>query len=272
MGREVKRVPLNFDFPLNKTWTGYICPLYGEVVGCSQCGGSGYSPAGELLLALWYEHLHEKAKEILTTHSGLFPPALTEFAKRVLFNAPIASAIRHYSGGWDRNLEQCDVDALVKEERLYGLPPNPTAADVNIWSRTGMGHDSINSWVCIVARAKTYGVDPMCSACKGEGNVKNIDLEARIEAWQKTEPPAGEGWQLWQTVSEGGPVSPVFSTPEELARWMSSKEDRHSGDYVEYGTALRFILGPGYVPFDLVHTGTGIMNGVTFAGMHSVDG
>lgn len=32
--------------------------------------------------------------------------------------------------------------------------------------------------------------------------------------------PKGEGWQLWQTVSDG-PTSPVFATAEELIDWMS---------------------------------------------------
>lgn len=33
------------------------------------------------------------------------------------------------------------------------------------------------------------------------------------------EPPKGDGWQLWQTVSDG-PISPVFATPEALIDWM----------------------------------------------------
>lgn len=33
------------------------------------------------------------------------------------------------------------------------------------------------------------------------------------------EPPVGEGWQLWQTVSDG-PISPVFATADELIDWM----------------------------------------------------
>lgn len=32
-------------------------------------------------------------------------------------------------------------------------------------------------------------------------------------------PPEGDGWQLWQTVSDG-PISPVFSTADELIDWM----------------------------------------------------
>lgn len=31
--------------------------------------------------------------------------------------------------------------------------------------------------------------------------------------------PKGEGWQLWQGVSDG-PISPVFATSEELVAWM----------------------------------------------------
>lgn len=34
-----------------------------------------------------------------------------------------------------------------------------------------------------------------------------------------TEPPKGDGWQLWQTVSDG-PISPVFATADELVDWM----------------------------------------------------
>jgi len=31
--------------------------------------------------------------------------------------------------------------------------------------------------------------------------------------------PTGDGWQLWQTVSDG-PLSPVFATADELIDWM----------------------------------------------------
>jgi hypothetical protein len=30
------------------------------------------------------------------------------------------------------------------------------------------------------------------------------------------------GWQLYETVSEGSPLSPVCATKDELAAWMSS--------------------------------------------------
>jgi len=49
-----------------------------------------------------------------------------------------------------------------------------------------------------------------CPLCYGE---KYINL--------RLEPPSGDGWQMWEDTSEGSPISPVFKTPEELAKWLS---------------------------------------------------
>lgn len=35
------------------------------------------------------------------------------------------------------------------------------------------------------------------------------------------EPPVGEGWQVWETVSEGSPTTPVFATREELIEHLT---------------------------------------------------
>ena len=51
--------------------------------------------------------------------------------------------------------------------------------------------------------------------------------------------PEGEGWQIWETVSEGSPVTPVFATPEELAKWCVENDN----DNGKYGLA-----GPGSKP------------------------
>lgn len=39
--------------------------------------------------------------------------------------------------------------------------------------------------------------------------------------WHPTEPPTGEGFQLWEYTSNGSPVSPVFASLEELAAWCA---------------------------------------------------
>lgn len=37
-----------------------------------------------------------------------------------------------------------------------------------------------------------------------------------------TGPPKGDGFQLWETTTEGSPVSPVFETLDELCEWCES--------------------------------------------------
>jgi hypothetical protein len=46
------------------------------------------------------------------------------------------------------------------------------------------------------------------------------------------EPPAGDGWQVWQTVG-GGPISPVFPDRAQVVDWLSGP------GYVASGWARR---------------------------------
>lgn len=67
-----------------------------------------------------------------------------------------------------------------------------------------------------------------------------------------TEPPTGDGYQLWETVSEGSPVSPVFEDREGLAWWLTTgAAGLARADSVP--AALRFI-DAGWAP-------TGVMTG-----------
>lgn len=72
----------------------------------------------------------------------------------------------------------------------------------------------------IETRAKRLGVYGKCPRCDGEGELWNSPEVKRLaDEWEREEPPEGDGWQLWQTVSDG-PISPVFSTADELIDWM----------------------------------------------------
>ena len=86
-------------------------------------------------------------------------------------------------------------------------------------------------------------------------------------SWE-IKPPAGDGWQLWETVSEGSPISPVFTTPEELARWMVSGRSAWMMP-TDYDAALRFITGSGWAPSMVFTPKTGFVDGVTFEGRQS---
>ena len=72
------------------------------------------------------------------------------------------------------------------------------------------------------------------------------DERAEADAWEPIEPPTGEGWQMWETTSEGSPSSPVFATAEELAEWCvdgATVFGRHRAGRDEW---LRIITGEDF--------------------------
>lgn len=71
---------------------------------------------------------------------------------------------------------------------------------------------------------------------------------------ERVEPPEGEGYQLWQTVSDA-PMSPVFATPEELARYMADLEAGSWDAGISYEKWLKFINGPGWAPSMMIVDG-----------------
>jgi len=56
MGREVKRVPLDFDAPINETWAGYCAPYE----RCPECKGDGYNEAGKRLTDVVARMMHDR--------------------------------------------------------------------------------------------------------------------------------------------------------------------------------------------------------------------
>lgn len=203
MGREIKRVAIDFDWPNDEVWKGYLNPYTPDK--CPICGGSGYNAATKQISDDWYDFANTGRK-------------------------------------WCNAIDQYEVDALLEHHRLMDfthkfesgkgwipVEPRPeiTADMVNKWNRTARGfdgHDSINQWICVETRAKRLGVWGECPNCKGSGDIFESDEnKEKYEAWERSEPPAGDGWQVWETVSEGSPVSPVFKTPDELIGWLIGK-------------------------------------------------
>jgi hypothetical protein len=290
MGRVVKRVALDFVWPLNQVWQGYKNEHYSESWDCPECEGSGSSPAMKELSDKWYGWSGTFRPE----HRGSTPfepehSAIQALARRNIEQAPeyygkgefavqreARRLAEHYNQGWCHHLNDDDVAALIEGGRLWDftrvfvpgegwkdkeVPTVPSAKEVNEWSLTGFGHDSINQWVVCGAEAKRLGIETHCPHCKGEGTLwSSPEAEARAEAWERTEPPAGEGYQIWETVSDGSPISPVFATPEELARHMEGT--RWGADEgTPYESWLAFIKGPGWAP-SLVMSSQGIQEGV----------
>ena len=219
MGRELKRVALDFAWPLNKVWSGYECPHQGE---CDKCDGTGSTLAARRLGDL-VSLLMLSAEDAV---SGKCHP--------YFIDAPL-----HNTSG-----KVCDASIMELTAGLAGRSPSR------------FGHDAIDRWSAIrkiVAAAgmpKAWGT---CTACNGEGVPP--DIHALQEAWKPTEPPTGEGYQVWETVSDGSPISPVFATPDELARHMALARD---GSYEQW---MKFITGPGWAP-SAVYDESGFRSGV----------
>jgi hypothetical protein len=141
---------------------------------CPHCEGSGLNPATKQLSDDWYD--------------------FAETGRR-----------------WDKKLTEVEVEALVRHRRITEVsgfngyfadetgkwmvwkdnekveceaPQMPTPEAVNLWaSGRGLGHDGINQWICVKARAQHLGVYGHCEHC--------------IEGYIYDEDKAKVGLQLW---------------------------------------------------------------------------
>jgi len=86
-----------------------------------------------------------------------------------------------------------------------------------------------------------YGMS--CDDCKLFAKYKNIEISSYgCPNFDILEPPKGDGWQMWQTTSEGSPISPVFESPEGLARWLAdTKASSFGNDTATYDQWLNMI-------------------------------
>lgn len=221
--RTLKRVPLDFAAPLNKVWEGYINPYPGPLT-CNLCDGSGYNTATKQIADEFYDHDGDGSR------------------------------------CWCNSITQDEVRALVDQNRLMDFTHTwkqgegwkrhedgyiPTADEVNRWNQRGFGHDAINCFILIEARARRLGVFGKCPVCNGEGTLPhpNEAIRKLHEEWKEYEPPAGAGYQLWETCSEGSPVSPVFASAEELADWCADNATIFASEKTSRENWLKMFVG-----------------------------
>lgn len=294
MGRKIKRVPLDFDWPLNKVWQGFLMPDSLSGNDCPDCKG-GYSDRAEYLKNRWYGYVPFMPEETGSSRLSAETPAVRAFAGHNVSNAPEyygtseAAIVREarrlanmWNKQWSHHLSQVDVDALVEAGRLMDFthtwtkdsgwqklepPVVPTAEQVNEWSIHSFGHDSLNQWIVAKAQCAREGVPDTCTTCDGHGSQEAYEGQrAEAEAWENTEPPTGEGWQLWETVSEGSPISPVLTDAEGLAQWLTTRDACWGAmkDPMTIEQARGFV-GAGWAPSMIGNAG-GIHDGATFVG------
>lgn len=264
MGRNVRRVPLDFDHPLNEVWPGFLSPY--DFPPCKDCDydapptimdrlfptprhGSGYTPEAYAIAQTFYPHM---------------------------IGGPMADRL-----AWCDKLGQAEVDNLIEEGRLRvwrgeWVKEPRTAAEVNADQRRGGlgGHDAINRGILVRFRCERLGILLHCPTCDGNGDIATTEERDAAENWEGTGPPEGDGWQLWETVSEGSPISPVCESAEALAAWLadpnrqkSRPDDEAPRDWMPYDAALKFV-NAGWAPSFMATPETGVVSGAEFIGWH----
>lgn len=234
MSRELKKVAPYFNWPLNQVWKGYLIPESICPKKCIHCDGSGYNEQTQEIANTFYDH--EGFGVTWSYEYNVAPDGSP--ATRPPWK------INGHSKSWQSKITQDEVQALVDKGRLMNFTHVfsqgngwerrldnyiPTAEEVNHWNENGMGHDGINRWILIETRAKRLGLYGHCPYCQGEGSIyQNEEQRKEYDEWKKTEPPSGDWWQVWETVSEGSPVTPAFATKAELVDYLTEYGDRQS--------------------------------------------
>ncbi len=93
------------------------------------------------------------------------------------------------------------------------------------------------------ADGKWYGDEPLPASATGLTYAEWNGNRPRPEDYMPTWPAESRThWQMYETTTEGTPISPVVATPEGLAQWLAEHGASTFGDMTtDYATWLRMI-------------------------------
>lgn len=216
MSRDIKRVPIDFDWPTDKVWQGYLMPAKFDEDKCMDCFCTGSTPARQWIgrIGLMLDQLVE---DIDTQDQGkpmhpwlaedTYPPTYTEH------NYELRQVTRHEVIRPSEDIIEF-AQELVKDDRY----------EHNRTVRRGfMSQNRYAFTEGLIRRAGLPEKWGWCKSCNGHGSTeKYVGQRDEAEKWERIEPPTGEGWQVWESVSEGSPISPVFPDSEGLIQWLMS--------------------------------------------------
>lgn len=236
MGREVRRVPANFDWEIGKTWEGFVNPYTDHVKPCHHCDRMGVNPATLELYHTFYDSRNNRVTWEYRFEDGRAVELLGT-TKR-----------------WQNQLTQDEYDAL-RESRDFKHPMTLEEFNrQNTHPTKGYNFDACDMWLMVRTRAERLGVYGKCEHCNGSGSIWDSKAwEALADAWKPIPVPEGEWWQVWETVSEGSPITPAFATADELVHHLVNKGTSWRRDGYTREQAEAFVKS-GYVPSMVIKT------------------
>jgi hypothetical protein len=233
MGRELRRVPLDFAWPINKLWVGFVNPHYRPCPENEKTCFDGNTAAGKWLDALshFIALLGEEAAvaphaEELQRRGRLYPhPYVQQFAQAPRHELPrdVTLAGRDIQDVAER---RAFFDHMHRNHHYRLLPLTPELQGLveglagkkceGSFGSAGIGYDLYNRLKSFAGITdEQWGI---CPVCGGEG--LDPAVKQQYEAWRPYGPPKGPGFQLWTTTNEGAPYSPVFDTLDALCQYL----------------------------------------------------
>lgn len=279
MGREIKRVPVDFRWPLNKVWGGFINPNHKPCPEENKTCFRGMSAAG-----MWFDAIvrfltmvGENGAENQPGHSEaerargcLFPhPYLTEFPQAPT-TGYATEVVKNADAMFPEEFQrQMKWQYIQRNSPIKVIEPDAGCAEMIralagfdkplqgglFGTYNGLQSAFYKRFQRMMKLPKGWD---QCSVCKGE-NI-HPDAKEAYDAWKETPIPTGEGWQMWETVSEGSPVTPVFPTAEGLVEHLVS-EMGHTRKAAE-----AFCVDGGWVPSMMI-VGNQMTSNVEIAGL-----
>lgn len=255
MGREIKRVPVDFDWPKDKVWHGYLQP---ESLRELPCPAGDECANGVTTARAWVD----KVCYLLL----MLNDDRNDQARGRPLHPYFDSIPRPYLDSHGSSAREIRPSADIQEfgEGLAGR------------GNRRFGHDAVDHWVATKKVIAAAGLNPetwgICPSCKGHATIEAYEGQrADQEAWTETEPPEGDGWQLWETVSEGSHISPVFADAEGLARWLTTPAACWGAMRTPMSIeAARGFVGAGWAP-SMIADDSGLHDGATFVGERARD-
>ena len=112
MGRKLMRVPLDFSWPKDKVWKGYINPYAKLSRDCTDCGKMGYSPRALQFHKEWYGYVEFDPIAYGATPITPDHPRIREFATMQVNRSPEHYMTPHERKRERENFQKAGVDLL----------------------------------------------------------------------------------------------------------------------------------------------------------------